>query len=161
MKKVSNNLQKLKYIIIGILVIAIIVIVIALNNSGVITKLGNAIRRNIFALDEENIETISYYTVGAINGDYLTCQIAFENELGIEKITTNGVEIDGKGKAQVGIDRILQEGEELQFNVKIVEKEQEEIHKILATTKNAITVTNIDTLGDGTTKTVEIRVSRN
>ena len=156
MKKASNSLKKIKYIVIAILLVVIIGIIIILNNSGVINRLGDTIRRNIFALDEENIETISYYTVGAVNGDYLTCQIAFENELGIEKITADGVEIDAKGKKQVGVDRILQEGEELQFNVKIVGKDTEEIHKILATTKNAITVTNIDTLGDGTTKTVEL-----
>ena len=123
MKKVLNNLKKTKYIIITIVLIAIIGLVITLNNAGVITKLGNVIRRNIFALDEGNIETTSYYTIGAINGNYLTCQISFENAIGIEKITANGVEIDGKGKTKIGVDRILQEGEELQFNVKIVGKE--------------------------------------
>ena len=157
MKKVLNNLKKTKYIIITIVLIAIIGLVITLNNAGVITKLGNVIRRNIFALDEGNIETTSYYTIGAINGNYLTCQISFENAIGIEKITANGVEIDGKGKTKIGVDRILQEGEELQFNVKIVGKEQEELHTIVATKEEIkMQEANFKLDGNNLVETIEI-----
>ena len=50
----------------------------------------------------------------------------------------------------------MQEGEELQFNVKLIGIETEQVHTIYATTKPNIIITNTDTLGDGTTKTVEI-----
>ncbi len=157
MKKSIKSILKKKNILIAILLTVVIATVIILNNSGAITKIGNAIRRNIFALDEENQETNAYYTVGAVNGDYLNCQIAFENARGIEKVIADGVEIDGKGRTKVGIDRVLQESEEKEYRVKLVGVEEEEIHTIYATNKKiSINIVNNDTLGDGTTKTVEI-----
>ena len=152
MKKKLEYLKKSKHLIIAIMIILVIVLIVVLNNTGTITRLRNA----IYALNGEDIETTAYYKVGAVNGTYVTCQIAFINQRGIENITIDGVKIDGKEKTKVGIDRILESGELYEAKVKIV-GEEEQIYTIVPKSQNTYSVnTKIDSNGNENLRNVQI-----
>lgn len=109
---------------------------------------------------EEIITKTKYEIMADNNGTYETL-ITIENKHGIEKITGSDITFECKGREKVALDRTLNEGEAYQIRVKLVGKEQEELHTLVASKKPNIIVSNIDTLGDGTTKTITIEYPNN
>ena len=90
-------------------------------------------------------------------GDNLSVLLIVENQKGIDKIAiSDGLTLNCKGKKKVALDRNLVEGEILQLRVQLQNEQTESLYTFVATTKPQMKVTNYDTLGDGTTKTIEI-----
>ena len=79
-----------------------------------------------------------------------------ENRNGIEKVSTEEMDIYVDGNQKISLDRTLKEGQVYKIKVKIKDKDVEELHVLVASTKADIRVTNTDTLGDNTTMTVKI-----
>ena len=159
------KIQKGKLIKISILIAVIMLLVttiIVFNKTGLTRIATERIRSILQATGEtQETETKAEYEIESKEGEYLFICITLENPRGIEKITTSDVEIKANGKTKIALDRILQEGEEYQVNVKLVGEETEETYKLLATTKPIIEITNIDTFDDGTTRSVEITYPNN
>lgn len=109
----------------------------------------------------EEIQTKAYYEVISVNGDNLNILLTIENSNGIEKITGEDINIEGNGKKKVAIDRTIKEGDKYQLSLKLTGKEKEELYTLVASTKPDIIITNENTLGDGTTKTVQIQYPTN
>lgn len=95
-----------------------------------------------------------------INGDDYKTYITIENIDGIEKIIDSDLVIECEGKRKIVLDRTLKDGPIHPIKVKAVGKE-EELYSIIVEKVPDIVVTNIDTLGNGTTKTVQIRYPKN
>ncbi len=109
----------------------------------------------------EEIVTKTKYEIMADNNGTYEILITIENKSGIEKITGSDIAFECKGREKVAIDRTLNDGEAYQIKVKLVGKEKEELHTLVASKKPNIIVSNIDTLGDGTTKTINIEYPNN
>lgn len=109
----------------------------------------------------EEIVTNAYYEIQSADGDNLNILLIIENGKGIERITGSDITLECNGREKVAIDRTLLDGEEYQVKIKLVGEEQEELHTLVASTKPNIVVTNTDTLGDGTTQTIEIEYPDN
>lgn len=105
----------------------------------------------------EEIITKAECKIMKVNGDELETLITIENRYGIEKIITPDVIIEGNGREKVALDRKLANGGMYEIKVKPVGKDIEEQYTILAEKVPNIVVTNKDTTGDGSTKTVEIQ----
>lgn len=105
---------------------------------------------------DNTIQTKTYYTVSSQNGNKLDILIVLENEYGIEELTIQGETIKFNGRTKVALDRTMEEGEETQIDLKIVGQQELEVHKLVASVNPKITITNVDTNGDGLTKTVQI-----
>ena len=109
----------------------------------------------------EEIQTKAYYKVMSVNGENLNILLTIENPNGIEKITGEDIDIQGNGKEKIAIDRTIKEGEKYQLSLKIAGKEKEELYTLVASTKPDIIITNENTLGDGTAKTIQIQYPAN
>lgn len=109
----------------------------------------------------EEIVTKTKYEIMADNNGEYQILITIENKHGIEKITGSDITFECKGRKKVALDRTLSDGEAYQIKVKLVGKEKEELHTLVASKKPNIVVSNIDTLGDGTTKTINIEYPNN
>lgn len=109
----------------------------------------------------EEIVTKAKYEIMADNNGEYQILITIENKYGIEKITGSDITFECKGREKVALDRTLSDGEAYQIKVKLVGKEKEELHTLVASKKPNIVVSNIDTLGDGTTKTINIEYPNN
>lgn len=109
----------------------------------------------------EKIVTKAKYEIMSQNEGEYGVLITIENKHGIEKITGSDIKLECKGREKVALDRTLSEGEAYQIRVKLVGKEKEELHTLVASKKPNIIVSNIDTLGDGTTKTINIEYPNN
>lgn len=109
----------------------------------------------------EEIQTKAYYKVMSVNGENLNILLTIENPNGIEKITGEDIDIQGNGKEKIVIDRTIKEGEKYQLSLKIAGKEKEELYTLVASTKPDIIITNENTLGDGTAKTIQIQYPAN
>lgn len=119
------------------------------------------VRNRINNAKKEQVETKAKYTIVERDGENYKILITIENPNGIENITSQGITIEGEGKSKIAIDKKLREGEEYQIKVK-VQGETEELYTLIATSKiPSITITNMNTTGDGTTKTVEIEYPSN
>lgn len=109
----------------------------------------------------EQIATKAKYEIMSENEGKYEVLITIENKHGIEKITGSDITFECKGREKVALDRTLNDGEAYQIKVKLVGKEKEELHTLVASKKPNIIVSNIDTLGDGTTKTINIEYPNN
>jgi len=69
---------------------------------------------------------------------------------------SDGLVLNCRGKEKVGLDREFTEGNIFEVYVKLVGEEEEEVHKYAATVNPRMKLLNQDTLGDGTTETIEI-----
>lgn len=96
-----------------------------------------------------------------INGDDYQTYITIENRDGIEKIIDSDLVIECEGKQKIVLDRTLKDGPIHPIKVKVVGQEEEELYSLLVEKVPDIVVTNRDTLGNGTTKTVQIRYQKN
>ncbi len=89
--------------------------------------------------------------------DILYLEINIECESGLDKITINEQEeYYCKGKKELVFDRKAEEGEQINFKIKLKGVENEEKYSLVATDKPNIIITNDDKILDGISKKVEI-----
>ena len=102
------------------------------------------------------VQTKAQYQIMSSSGENYEIVITIENQNGIETITSEGFTIECKGKNKIALDKKMKEGEEYKVKIKAVGEEEEE-YVLIATSKiPIITISNMDTTGDGTTKTIKI-----
>ncbi len=158
MRKVLTKEKKVKISILIVIILISILFIYSLykvNIFQILTKGINQAKR-----EEIPIETKAQYQIMKANGEDYEIVITIENQNGIEKIIGEDLSIQGKGKNKIAIDKKMKEGEEYKIKIKAVGEEEEE-YVLIATSKPIITITNMDTTGDGTTKTVEIEYPNN
>lgn len=102
----------------------------------------------------EELQTKIGYEVKEINEGKLSILIRIEDKRGIETIATEDIVLNCNGKEKISLDRTINEDGIYQFKYKISESE-EELCTIVRPIPN-IVITNTDTFGDKTTKTIEI-----
>lgn len=141
--------------LIGIILIGILLMFVTYN-----TKMFETIRNKINDARKEKIVTVAQYEIMATNGENHEILITIENQNGIEKIISGDLIIEGKGRQKIALDKVLKEGQEYQIKIKPV-GEAEELYTLIASNKPNLVITNMDTLGDGSTKTVEIEYPNN
>ena len=154
MKKGKKEIIKIIGIILIILLLAGLSII---SGSNIIKRVG----QNEKHLEEQPIKTNAYYEIKNAKNDELEILLTIENQKGIEKVIGQDITIEGNGKKKLALDRILKEGQEYQFRLKLLGEEEEELHTLVASYKPSIQITNQDTYGDGNTKTVEIHYANN
>ena len=142
-------------VIISIILIAIFLLFVLYKGN-----IFQIVRNRINDTKKEEIGTKTQYEIMAENGEDYEILITVENSNGIEKITGEDITIEGKGKQKIAIDRNLKEGQEYQMRIKPV-GEAEELYTLVASKKPNIVITNIDTTGNGSTKTVNIEYPNN
>ncbi len=142
-------------VIISIILIAIFLLFVLYKGN-----IFQIVRNRINDTKKEEIGTKTQYEIVAENGEDYEILITVENSNGIEKITSEDITIEGKGKQKIAIDRNLKEGQEYQMRIKPV-GEAEELYTLVASKKPNIVITNIDTTGNGSTKTVNIEYPNN
>lgn len=156
----KEKLSKEKIIKISVIV-SIMLIIILLIYLLYKTNTFQIIRNSIGNAKKEEVETKAKYTIVETNGQDYKILITIENPNGIESIISEDITIEGRGKNKISIDKKLSEGQEYQIKVK-VQGEEEELYTLIATSKiPSVTITNMNTTGDGTTKTVEIQYPSN
>ncbi len=111
----------------------VVIIILVLNQTNIIETITNRIR-NVMLAQGESAETNAYYEIVSKNEDDLEILITIENPNGIEKIVSGDTEYKCKGKQKVTLDRKMQEGEEQEYKITPVGK-NEELYKIFATSK--------------------------
>ncbi|MCI8345422.1 MAG: hypothetical protein HFJ42_05625 [Clostridia bacterium] len=142
-------------VIISIILISILLILVLYKS-----KVLQIIKNGLNDAKKEVVGTMAKYEIVAESGEEYEVLITIENQSGIERITAEDITIEGKGKRKIALDRTLKEGKEYQMKIK-AEGEEEELYTLVASKKPNIVITNIDTTGDGTTKTVEIAYTNN
>ena len=149
--------KKVKVILLVLVMLCVVVLLIF--NSNMTNSIGTRLKEIIGA---SSVETKIDYEIKELIGNKLEIYVTVENEKGIENITLNNdFEIDCSSRKKIAFDRELEEGDILNIDVQLVGESNEENYTLIATTKPKITVTNYDTLGDGTTKTIEIEYPKN
>ena len=149
--------KKVKVISLGLVMLCVVVLLFF--NSSMTNTIGTRLKGII---DASSIETKIDYEIKELIGNKLEIYVTVENEKGIENVTLNNdFEIDCSSKKKIAFDREMEEGDILNIDVKLTGESNEENYTLIATTKPKITVTNNDTLGDGTTKTIEIDYPKN
>ena len=149
--------KKVKVISLGLVMLCVVVLLVF--NSSMTNTIGTRLKGII---DASSIETKIDYEIKELIGNKLEIYVTVENEKGIENVTLNNdFEIDCSSKKKIAFDREMEEGNILNIDVKLTGESNEENYTLIATTKPKITVTNNDTLGDGTTKTIEIDYPKN
>ena len=144
--------------IISLVLIMLCIVILLIFNSNITNSIGTRLKEIIGA---SSVETKIEYEIQESKGK-LELFITVENEKGLEKVTlSDGLTLKCKSKKKIAIDREKQEGDILNIDVQLVGESNEEKYTLIATTKPKITVTNYDTLGDGTTKTIEIDYPKN
>ena len=145
--------------VISLVLVMLCVVVLLIFNSNMTNSIGTRLKEIIGA---SSVETKIDYEIKELIGNKLEIYVIVENEKGIENITLNNdFEIDCSSRKKIAFDRELEEGDILNIDVQLVGESNEENYTLIATTKPKITVTNYDTLGDGTTKTIEIEYPKN
>ena len=140
--------------VISLVLVMLCVVVLLIFNSNMTNSIGTRSKEIIGA---SSVETKIDYEIKELIGNKLEIYVTVENEKGIENITLNNdFEIECSSRKKIAFDRELEEGDILNIDVKLAGESNEENYTLIATTKPKITVTNYDTLGDGTTKTIEI-----
>ena len=145
--------------VISLVLVMLCVVVPLVFNSSMTNSIGTRLKEIIGA---SSIETKIDYEIKELIGNKLEIYVTVKNEKGIENVTLNNdFEIDCSSKKKIAFDREMEEGDILNIDVKLTGESNEENYTLIATTKPKITVTNNDTLGDGTTKTIEIDYPKN
>lgn len=154
MKKVISKEKLIKIsALIGIMLISILIIFL-LYKENISEILRNRI--NEAKKEEMVVQTKAQYQIMSSSGENYEIVITIENQNGIETITSEGFTIECKGKNKIALDKKMKEGEEYKVKIKAVGEEEEE-YVLIATSKiPIITISNMDTTGDGTTKTIKI-----
>ncbi len=159
MRKVLTKEKILKIsILIGTILVGILFIY-SLYKVNIFQILRNGI--NEAKREEIQIQTKAQYQIMKANGEDYEIVITIENQNGIEKIVSEDLSIEGKGKNKIAIDKKMREGEEYRLNIKAVGEEEEEYVLIATSQIPVITITNMDVTGDGTTKGVKIEYPNN
>ncbi len=143
-------------IFIGIILIGILLL-LTLNK----TNLFQIAKNNINSIKQEEIETQIKCEITNINGLNTKTMLTFENLNGIEKITDGDLIIECNGRGKVVLDRELILDKTYPMSIKLEGKETEEQYTIVVSTLPNIVITNMDTTGDGSTKTVRIDYTAN
>lgn len=94
------------------------------------------------------------------NGEEVKVFITIENKNGIEKVIISNTTLECKGKEKIALDRTFKKGELYPVKVEL-EGDKEEEFTLIAETVPNIVVENMDTFGDGTTKTLSIEYPEN
>ena len=136
---------------ISIILISILLIFILYKNN--IFKI---LRNRINSTKAEEIITKTECQIMQVNEQNMETIITIENINGIERITAEDITIEGRGKNKIALDRILENGKIYPISVKLVGKEIEEQYTIVAERAPTISIVSMDTLGDGSTKTIKI-----
>ena len=154
MKRVISKEKLIKIsVLIGIMLISILIIFL-LYKENISEILRNRI--NEAKKEEMVVQTKAQYQIMSSSGENYEIVITIENQNGIETITSEGFTIECKGKNKIALDKKMKEGEEYKVKIKAVGEEEEE-YVLIATSKiPIITISNMDTTGDGTTKTIKI-----
>jgi len=102
--------------------------------------------------------TIIDYQTKTMNDGKIEMLFILENEQTIGKITEveSGFQINSKEKNKIGFNRIIEQDGIYQFKLKEKGMETEELYTYIGKPTIQKTVTNEDTLGDGTTQTLKI-----
>ena len=155
--KIEYSRQKVvkMILIISILLISVLIL-FALYKANIF----QIVRNRINDAKKEVIGTKAQYEIMAENGENYEILITIENSNGIERITSEDITIEGNGKQKIALDRMLKEGQEYQIRIKPI-GETEELYTLVASKKPNIVITNIDTTGNGSTKTVNIEYPNN
>lgn len=157
MKQVLSKEKVIKVIAkISIILITILLIWIVYK-----TNVFLIVRNTTNAIKQEEVETKTQCEIVKVNTQNIETLIKIENINGIERVTTEDITIQCKGKSSVALDRVLNNGKVYPISVKIVGKETEEQFTIVAEREPTISIVNIDTTGDGSTKTVKIQYNNN
>ena len=143
-------------VIVSIILIASLLIFILYKNN-----IFQIVRNRIIDRKPEEIATKTECQIMKVNEQNMETVITIENSNGIERITAEDIIIEGKGKNKIALDRILENGKIYPISVKLVGKEIEEQYTIVAERQPNIVISNNDTLGDGSTKTVRIEYFNN
>lgn len=154
MKKLYKNK---KYILIIVLVLIVLFITLTSNDT-IIKLISSNIELKPKTDIENNVEesqTKIGYEVKETNGDHLTILIQIEDKRGIELIQTEDLVIKCNGKERISLDRSMNKDGIYQFKYKIIGMDKEEACTIIRPIPN-IVITNSDTFGDKSTKTIEI-----
>lgn len=149
-----NLFEKGKYIFIIILV-AILLFIVLMSKDKIVKLISSNIELKP-QTDIENAEqqTKINYEVKEVNGELLSILIRIEDKRGIETIQTEDTILNCNGREKISLDRTINENGIYQFKYKISGIE-EELCTIVRPVPN-IVITNPDTLGDKSTKTIEI-----
>lgn len=150
----ANLLEKGKYIFIIILV-AILLFIVLMSKDKIVKLISSNIELKP-QTDIENAEqqTKINYEVKEVNGELPSILIRIEDKRGIETIQTEDTILNCNGREKISLDRTINENGIYQFKYKISGIE-EELCTIVRPVPN-IVITNPDTLGDKSTKTIEI-----
>ncbi len=125
------------------------------------TDILQTVRKEMNNSKKEEMGTKAQYQIMKTNGQEYEILIIIENQRGIERITKEDIIVNGKGKTKIVLDKKMKEGEEYKIKIKAVGEPEEE-YVLIATSKiPIITIENMDTTGDGTTKTVKIEYPNN
>ena len=145
--------------LISLVLVMLCVVALLIFDSNMTNSIGTRLKEIIGA---SSIETEIDYEIKELIGNKLEIYVTVKNEKGIENVTLNNeFEIGCSSKKKIAFDREMEEGDILNIDVKLTGESNEENYTLIATTKPKITVTNNDTLGDGTTKTIEIDYPKN
>ena len=145
--------------LISLVLVMLCVVALLIFDSNMTNSIGTRLKEIIGA---SSIETEIDYEIKELIGNKLEIYVTVKNEKGIENVTLNNeFEIGCSSKKKIAFDREMEEGDILNIDIKLSGESNEENYALIATTKPKITVTNNDTLGDGTTKTIEIDYPKN
>ena len=149
--------KKIKLIIAIITIIIILLfLLILLQKTNIISTISNVIKQRA---EDIIVETQVKYEITQINGKELNIVIIVENQKGIDKITVSNLTINCNGKTRVALDRTVEDATGYDVKVKLMGEELEEKYTIIAVNEQLVQVSNIDTLNDGTTKTIKVNGS--
>lgn len=149
---IKNKKVKLSIIII---VIVLIFLLVLIQKENVISKIANIMKGK----EEDIIETQVKYEITKINEKKLDILIVIENPKGIDKVTVADFTINCNGKERIALDRTVEDSTGYDIKVKLMGEEIEEKYTVIAVNNPLVEVSNIDTLGDGTTKTIKVNGS--
>ena len=153
------NWENKKVKIISLVLVMLCVVVLLIIYSNTTNSIGTRLKEIIGA---SSVETKIDYEIKELIGNKLEIYVTVKNEKGIENITLNNdFKIECSSRKKIAFDREQNEGDILNIDVQLVGESNEENYTLIATTKPKITVTNYDTLGDGTAKTIEIEYPKN
>ena len=151
-KYLKNNLFKISILLI-LLVLIFILGYIFIPKS----KIASIIRRNL--QNSSDYSTKTSCEIKSDDGNNFDILITIENQNGIEKVTDLDTDtiINCNGRKTIALDRRnFEYGKFYYFKVKLLDNAEEELYTILVDGVPQISITNIDTLGDGSTKTINI-----
>lgn len=152
-----SNLWKYKKSIFIILLLGILLFMVLISKDKIVKIISSNIEwkpKSDIENTVKEIQTEINYEVKEVNGELLSILIQIEDKRGIETIQTEDIILNCNGREKISLDRTINENGIYQFKYKISGLE-EELCTIVRPVPN-IVITNQDTFGDKTTKTIEI-----